>query len=105
LRIVATLGVIILHVSASKWSDTPITSFNWQIMNVYDSLVRWTVPIFVMISEFFHLKPNKEGISFSEEMKTIYKKIFRIICAIIFWEIVYNTINMLAKYFVKNELF
>jgi surface polysaccharide O-acyltransferase-like enzyme len=74
-------------------------------MNVYDSLVRWTVPMFVMISGFFHLKPNKKGLSFTEEMKIIYKKIFRIICVIIFWGIAYNTINMLAKYFIKNESF
>jgi surface polysaccharide O-acyltransferase-like enzyme len=33
LRIVATFGVIVLHVSASKWYDTSVTSFNWQVMN------------------------------------------------------------------------
>jgi surface polysaccharide O-acyltransferase-like enzyme len=74
-------------------------------MNIYDSFVRWTVPIFVMISGVFHLRPNKEGISFSDEMKIIFKKILRLICAIIFWGILYNGINILGKYFIKKELF
>jgi surface polysaccharide O-acyltransferase-like enzyme len=105
LRIAATFGVIILHVSASKWYDTPVKSFNWQIMNLYDSLVRWTVPIFVMISGVFHLRPNKSDISFKEEIKIIYKKILRIGCAIIFWSVTYNSINMLGKYFINKEPF
>jgi surface polysaccharide O-acyltransferase-like enzyme len=97
--------VIILHVSASKWYDTPVRSFNWQIMNFYDSLVRWTVPVFVMISGVFHLRPNRNNISFKEEMEKIYKKILRVGCAIIFWGAFYNSINMLGKYFINKELF
>jgi surface polysaccharide O-acyltransferase-like enzyme len=103
LRIAATFGVIVLHTAASKWYDTPVNSFNWQIMNIYDSLVRWTVPIFVMISGVFHLRPNKAGMSFNDEIKIILKKIVRIICAIIFWGILYNVFNMAGKYFFKNE--
>jgi surface polysaccharide O-acyltransferase-like enzyme len=105
LRIAATFGVIILHVSASKWYDTPVKSFNWQIMNFYDGLVRWTVPIFVMISGVFHLRSNRKESLLMEEIKTICKKSLRIICAVIFWGFVYNGINMLGKYFIKNESF
>jgi len=100
LRIAATLGVIILHIAASKWMDTPVTTINWQIMNIYDSLVRWAVPIFVMISGVFHLEPNR-NITFNEEMKIIFKKILKIILALMFWGLVYK----LSKYFLHNEEF
>jgi surface polysaccharide O-acyltransferase-like enzyme len=72
-------------------------------MNIYDSSTRWGVPIFVMISGCFHLRPNENGTTFKEEIKVIYKKVFRIICAIIFWGIFYNSINMVGKYFIRNE--
>ena len=58
LRIIA-MYIIVLHVSASKWYDTPVKDFNWQIYNLYDSLVRWAVPIFVMLSGMFFLNPEK----------------------------------------------
>jgi surface polysaccharide O-acyltransferase-like enzyme len=105
LRIAATFGVIILHVAASKWYDTSVRSLSWQTMNFYDSLVRWTVPIFVMISGVFHLRPIKTDTTFKEEMKVICKKILRICCAIIFWSIAYNFINMLGKYIINKEPF
>jgi surface polysaccharide O-acyltransferase-like enzyme len=105
LRITATFGVIMLHVAASKWYDTPIISAGWQIMNIYDSLVRWTVPVFVMISGVFHLQPNKQDITFKDEIKIIFRKIFKIICALVFWGIVYNIINILGKYILNNEPF
>ena len=60
LRIIATFAVIVLHVSVSKWYESPIREYNWQMFNIYDSLVRWSVPVFVMISGMFFLNPNKE---------------------------------------------
>ena len=103
LRIAATFGVIVLHTAALKWYDTPVTSFNWQVMNIYDSLVRWTVPIFVMVSGVFHLQPNKSGTTFKAEMQKIYKKVFRIICAIVFWGVLYNVFNLFDGFYRRNE--
>ncbi len=82
LRIIATFAVIVIHVSASKWYHSPIREFNWQIYNLYDSLVRWSVPIFVMLSGMLFLNPEKE-ITTGEIFR---KYIFRILLAIIFWE-------------------
>lgn len=50
LRVLATFAVIILHVSAQNWYKTDVNSFEWQVFNFFDSIVRWAVPIFVMIS-------------------------------------------------------
>ena len=79
LRIIATFAVIILHVSAAKLNELQITDYNWQISNIYDSLVRWSVPVFVMLSGMFFLDPNKE-IDFN---KLFSKYILRIFLAII----------------------
>ena len=50
LRIIAIFGVVVLHVAAQNWVKEFTNVFNWNVYNVYDSLVRWTVPVFVMIS-------------------------------------------------------
>jgi surface polysaccharide O-acyltransferase-like enzyme len=103
LRIAATFGVIILHTSASNWYSTPVKSFNWQMMNLYDSLVRWTVPVFVMISGMLHLQSYNIKDNFCEEKYKICQKILRIICAIIFWTIIYNMFFPLVKYLFKDR--
>ena len=53
IRIFATFAVMMLHVSSQNWYFQEYTSFNWKIFNMYDSLVRFSVPIFVMISGVF----------------------------------------------------
>ena len=50
LRIFATLAVMVLHVAAQNWYSTSVSSFEWQTFNFFNSIVRWGVPIFVMIS-------------------------------------------------------
>lgn len=86
LRIFATFAVIILHVSAQNWHTTDINSFEWNIFNFYDSIVRWGVPIFVMISGALFLNKN-------QSIKKIYtKNILRIIIAFIFWSLIYTVL-------------
>ena len=51
LRVIATLCVILLHVASSvlyKYNQAP--NSHWWIGNVYDSLVRFSVPMFLMIT-------------------------------------------------------
>lgn len=50
LRVLATFAVILLHVAASKWNYADVNGLEWQTYNFYDSIVRWAVPFFVMIS-------------------------------------------------------
>ena len=99
LRIIATFAVIVLHVSASKWYDTPVKDFNWQIYNLYDSLVRWSVPIFVMLSGMFFLNPEK----FIPTSNIIKKYIFRILLAIIVWGLFYQAYEIIGKFIFRNE--
>ena len=94
-----------MHVAASNWYSTDVNSHEWQAMNFYDSIVRWAVPVFVMISGALFLNPAK-AIPF----KKIYSKyIFRILTALIFWSMIYalrsyySTGNI--KIFLYNSIF
>ncbi|MDR2867914.1 MAG: acyltransferase family protein [Bacteroidales bacterium] len=81
LRCMACIAVIQLHVSASNWYSADIHSFSWQVLNFFDAIVRWAVPIFLMISGTLFLNPQKEI-----TIKNIWQKyIFRIVVAIVFF--------------------
>ncbi len=99
LRIVATFGVIVLHVAATKWYSTPLESANWQIMNIYDSVVRWAVPLFFMLSGMFFLDPDKD----ISTRKIYFKYIPRILAALVFWGIAYNIYHA-CQWFSGEEL-
>jgi len=50
LRIVATFATIVIHVSEENYQNTISNPKWWNVFNIYDSIVRFSVPIFVMIS-------------------------------------------------------
>lgn len=86
LRILATIAVIIIHVSAVGFRELNPASFEWNVLNIYDSLVRWCVPVFVMLSGMFFLDPNKEI-----KVKGLYfKSISRILAALLVWAFIYE---------------
>ena len=59
LRILATFMVILIHVSAQNWHITPSNTLTFNIYNFYYSLARSSVPIFIILSGVFFLKPKK----------------------------------------------
>lgn len=84
LRVIATFAVILLHVSASEFLSPPFSSDRY-IALVFDSLVRWSVPVFVMISGALYLNPNKE-ITYRE---ILGKRVPRLLLAYVFWTVLY----------------
>lgn len=87
LRILATIAVIFLHVAAQNWYTTDVNTLNWHVFNIYDSIVRWGVPIFIMISGALFLEKEIN-------IKQIYSKnILRLLTAFIFWSIVYSLVT------------
>ncbi len=87
LRVIATFAVVILHVSAQNWRAMDVNGFEWKVFNFYDSIVRWGVPVFVMISGSLFL--NK-----AVSIKKLYTKyIRRMIVAFITWSIFYVLVN------------
>ncbi len=94
LRLFAMFAVMVFHVAAQNWYFTPANTFEWQTFNVFDSLMRWGVPVFVMISGALFL--GKE-----HQIKKIFKKnILRLVVALFFWSIIYA----LWQRFVTNEI-
>ena len=106
LRITSIIAVVILHVSAVRWYSIDVTSKNWLILNIYDSAVRWCVPIFIMISGIFFLNLDKQI-----NYKRLYGKyILRIVLVLIITSFFYyffigviegNEINI---EFIKNTV-
>ena len=89
LRIFATVSLVVLHVSGQNFNSQPTDSFEWVVLNFYDSLVRWVVPVFVMISGSLFLRRE-------QSIKKLYQKyILRIVCAYIFWSGVYAFVSYL----------
>lgn len=87
LRALSILAVIILHIAAQNWYEVSYRTFEWKLFNLIDSMMRWAVPVFVMISGALFLEKEID-------IKKLYgKNIFRLITAFIFWSIIYAVIK------------
>lgn len=94
IRVFATFTVIVLHISARHWRLSPVGDLDWHIYNIYDSLVRFSMPMFFMISGALFLNPQKEL-----PLKRLYSKNIRhIATALLFWSAFYLVArNLLAN--------
>ncbi len=86
LRIMACFAIILIHISVhfyySQHEDVHLAGIIW------DSIVRWGVPIFIMISGTLFLNPEKQ-INFN----SLYNKyIYRLFIALVFWNTIYQGI-------------
>lgn len=89
LRAVSMAGIVLLHTSSCYWTDYFVFSDKWTSMALYDSVVRWALPIFVMISGMLFL-----GYKSSVGIKVLYSKyILRIALAFIVWSSFYTFIS------------
>ena len=89
LRFFATIAVIVLHVATTDF-EQPLFSYNWYLSVVQSGVVRWAVPVFVMISGTLFLNP-KRSITVSEILK---KRIPRLLGAFIFWWLFYSLVRL-----------
>lgn len=84
LRVFATAAVILLHVAGQNWYAVDVDGTDWATFNFYSCIVRWGVPVFVMISGALFL--NKRDILIK---KIISKYILRLIIAYAVWSFIY----------------
>lgn len=107
LRVIATFAVIQLHVAATEFQSS-FYSMNWNIGIVYNSLVRWCVPVFVMISGALFLDQNRE-VTYQEILK---KRVPRLLLAYVFWTVLYVLYGFVltdfegftVKHFIKRSI-
>ncbi len=100
LRVVSTIGVIVLHTAAGNFKKVPIDSFAWHTFNIFDSLVRFCVPVFVMISGALFLDPEREV----PTKRLFTKNIMRITTAYIFWSFIYVVFPKLPALIISREI-
>ena len=93
LRIVAIFAVIMLHAAAAGYQTFNVRSIQWQCCNLYNSLSRFGVPIFVMLSGMFLLNPAR-----NYTIKKLYfQKIPRMMTAFLFWSTFYAVIPLIKN--------
>ena len=85
LRALAMVAVIVVHVCGNNWPGMDVRSTEWQILNGFDSLVRWCVPVFVMLSGMFFLDPQR-NVTYQS---TFRKNLPRIAAAFLIWSTFY----------------
>ncbi len=100
IRSVAIILVILLHASTQSYSEVDLMSPQgvqiWWASNIYDSLARVCIPLFVMLAGALLLQPSKAD----EPLKIFFKKrLYRIGLPFIFWGAIYFA----WRFFVNGE--
>ena len=103
LRFFSILAVIILHVSSKFVAGYSIGSnfygtFPWWVGNVFDSLTRWCVPIFIMISGYYLLNKTESNRIF------LKKRVTKIGFPIIFWSVFFSLWLLFKNHFDHKNI-
>lgn len=85
LRIWSVTAVIAGHTAGSVWSAVPVLDHEWGILTLYTSIIRFCIPVFLMISGALFLNERK-----ALGLRQIYTKYLpRIVCIFLFWSALY----------------
>lgn len=88
LRVLSMIAVIVIHVVATQFYKIEVRTYEWWMLNFFDSISRWAVPIFVMISGMFLLDSKKEI-----TLKNVFGKyIKKYVIIILIWNLIYAII-------------
>ena len=83
LRVYGTIAIMVLHTASQNWNNVQFDSYEWHVFNCFDALVRWGVPVFVMISGALFLSKDIS-------IRLIYSKyVFHMLTAFFVWSAVY----------------
>ena len=97
LRAAACLCVVMIHVSA-QYVLKEVGSLEFWIGNLFDSMSRAGVPLFVMISGALMLD---EDYTFTKEKW--FRHIIKMFLFFVFWSIVYSLVYQICIPFIKDE--
>lgn len=89
----AIIGVLVIHVTSCVLTQTEIGSFEWISGLFWGSLVRASVPLFLMASGAIMLNPEKKL-----PLKKLYlHNIARIVVAMLVWGFLYKIYHLVAE--------
>ena len=92
LRVLAMFSVMIGHSACRYWETVDVNSRSFVELNIYQALLRWAVPVFVMISGALFLNRN---IALS---KLYSKYILRMVTAFVVWTVFYAIVSKEGAY-------
>lgn len=99
LRIVSIFCVVLIHIASKLWKTVSIYSVTWVSLVAIDSICRFAVPVFVMVSGMFMLSPEKD-----RGLKDLYsKKILRLLTSFVFWSAFYVIFNTLSGIILSRK--
>jgi len=85
LRLLCLFAIVMIHLVSGAWEDEPVASAAWRVLNVFDALSRFGVPVFVMISGALLLDPAR-----AVTLRDLYlRRVPRLACAWVFWSLLY----------------
>ncbi|MCR5596237.1 MAG: acyltransferase [Lachnospiraceae bacterium] len=88
-RVFSMISVIVIHVGAINWYDGPFSIYPWGVLNLFDIMSRYCVPVFLMISGYLFLDPGRDI-----PVKKIYTRYLpRMLAAFFFWSFLYAIIT------------
>ncbi|MFD0589545.1 acyltransferase [Paenibacillus sp. GCM10027627] len=98
LRILSIVAVITLHLTAALLTRTnDFSTTSWWVSNVFNSVCRFAVPVFFMISGAMILRTEVKSI------KEFYKKrILPLVIALLAWSLIYGL--YMQYYFLKSDM-
>ena len=92
LRLVAAFSVVFQHTVTSVWYYTPVRTDEWITLNFFNSIARFGVGVFIMLSGAFMLSPRYAH----PPEKILKKNLPHILLLLVFWVIFYGVVNVLA---------
>jgi len=93
--------MVTLHVAAKRWYSTPVSTSKWEVMNVYDSLVRWCVPVFFMLSGMIFLDPARP----LPGAKLYGRMLPRLGISLVFWNAAYGLSARVMRFILYGTPF
>ncbi|GEM_PF-415042 len=96
LKIAAVYAVIVIHTAAPYLLlKNGGTLYSWWAGNIYDSLSRWCIPVFVMLSGFFLIDKYRD-----EKLASFFTRRFsRVLIPLVVWSLAY----FLWRTYANNE--
>lgn len=92
LRIFAAFIVVFQHTVTSAWYITPVDTPDFIMLNFMNSLSRFGVGVFIMISGAFMLSPKYAH----PPQKVLKHNLVRILALIVFWVVFYGIVDALC---------
>lgn len=92
LRVVSIFAVMVIHLAATGYSEAAPGSYEWTVCLIFNTVTRFAVPAFVMISGAMYLNPGREiGAAH------ILKRIGRLMTVFLHWSVPYALVETVKE--------